>query len=116
MREERPVSDFVGRQTVTEGFVAQFRATERLTLETNSEDEAAALDLQMRSEDYLQLEQIAGVRSPRPYPPVYETTGGSPDQVGSEIATSERNRLSLGDGPIGNLRERLETEVGLRDF
>jgi Zn-dependent peptidase ImmA (M78 family) len=56
------------------------------------------------------------VGSPRPYPPVYETTGGSLEQVGSEIATSERNRLSLGDGPIGNLRERLETEVGLRVF
>jgi transcriptional regulator with XRE-family HTH domain len=53
----RPVSDFVGRQTVTEGFVAQFRATERQILETNSEYEAAALDLQTRSEDYVELEQ-----------------------------------------------------------
>lgn len=112
----RPVSDFVGRQTVTEGFVAQFRATERQTLETNSEYEVVTLELQTRSEDYVELEQISGVRNLRPYPPVYETTGGSPDQVGSEIATSERNRLGLGDGPIGNLRERLETEVGLRIF
>lgn len=112
----RPVSDFVGRQTVTQGFVAQFRATERQTLDTNAEYESVALDLQTRSEDYVELEQIAGVRGPRPYPPIYETTGGSPDQVGSEIATAERNRLGLGDGPIGNLRERLETEVGLRIF
>jgi len=75
-----------------------------------------ALDLQGRSEDYVELEQMAGVRSQRSYPPVYETTGSSPDQVGSEIAASERNRLGLGDGPIGNLRERLEAEVGLRVF
>jgi len=112
----RSVSDFVGRPTVTQGFVAQFRATERQALETNAEYESVALDLQTRSEDYVELERIAGVRSPRPYPPIYETTGGTPDQVGSEIATAERNRLGLGDGPIGNLRERLETEVGLRIF
>jgi Zn-dependent peptidase ImmA (M78 family)/transcriptional regulator with XRE-family HTH domain len=112
----RQVSDFVGRQTVTEGFVAQFRASERQTLETNSEYETAALELQTRSEDYVELEQKLGLRNPRPYPPVYETTGGTPDQLGSEIATYERNRLGLGDGPIGNLRERLETEVGLSIF
>jgi len=112
----RAVSEFVGRHTVTEGFVAQFRSTEREALEENSEYEAVALDLQGRSEDYVELEQMAGVRSQRSYPPVYETTGSSPDQVGSEIAASERNRLGLGDGPIGNLRERLEAEVGLRVF
>jgi Zn-dependent peptidase ImmA (M78 family)/DNA-binding XRE family transcriptional regulator len=112
----RAISEFVGRQTVTEGFVAQFRSTERQALEENSEYEAVALDLQGRSEDYVELEQMAGARSQRSYPPVYETTGSSPDQVGSEIAASERNRLGLGDGPIGNLRERLEAEVGLRVF
>src|SRR5215813_4368588 len=52
----RPVSDLVGRQTVTEEFVAQFRATERQTLEANSEYEAVAVDLQTRSEDYVELE------------------------------------------------------------
>jgi Zn-dependent peptidase ImmA (M78 family)/DNA-binding XRE family transcriptional regulator len=112
----RPVSYFVGRQIFTEGFVAQFRATERQTLETNSEYEGVALELQTRSEDYVELEQISGVRISRSYPPVYETTGASMEQVGSEIAASERNRLGLGDGPIGNLRELLETEVGLRIF
>lgn len=33
-----------------------------------------------------------------------------------DIATAERNRLGLGDGPPGNLREHLESEVGLRIF
>jgi Zn-dependent peptidase ImmA (M78 family) len=107
----RAVSEFVGRQTAPEGFVAQFRATDE-----NSAYEAAALDLQSRAEDYVELEQMAGVRAHRPYAPVYETTGSSPEQVGSEIAASERNRLGLGDGPIGNLRERLEAEAGLRIF
>jgi Zn-dependent peptidase ImmA (M78 family)/DNA-binding XRE family transcriptional regulator len=112
----RPVSHFVGRQTVTEGFVAQFRAAEHQALDANAEYEGVALDLQTRAEDYAELEQIAGVRSSHPYPPIYETTGGSPDQVASEISAAERNRLGLGDGPIGNLRERLEMEAGLRVF
>jgi Zn-dependent peptidase ImmA (M78 family)/DNA-binding XRE family transcriptional regulator len=115
-RYRRPVSYFVGRQTLTEGFVAQFRASERQTLETNSEYEAVALDLQTRSEDFVELERVSGIGNLRPYPPLYETTGGTSDQVASEIAASERNRLGLGDGPIGNLRERLEAEVGLRIF
>jgi Zn-dependent peptidase ImmA (M78 family)/transcriptional regulator with XRE-family HTH domain len=112
----RSVSEFVGRNTVTEGFVAQFRATERQMLEDNSDYEGVALELQRRSEDYVELEQVAGVRAQRSYPSVYETSGGSAEQVGSEIAATERNRLGLGDGPIGNLRERLETEMGLRIF
>jgi Zn-dependent peptidase ImmA (M78 family)/transcriptional regulator with XRE-family HTH domain len=112
----RSVSEFVGRQTVTEGFVAQFRSIERQAFEDNAEYETVALDFQGRSEDYVELEQMAGVRSQSSYLPVYESTGGNPDQVGSEIAGAERNRLGLGDGPIGNLRERLEAEVGLRVF
>src|SRR5204863_8728591 len=32
------------------------------------------------------------------------------------IATAERIRLGLGDGPIPNLRDFLETDVGLRVF
>ena len=33
-----------------------------------------------------------------------------------EVATAERNRLGIGDGPLSNLRERLENDVGLRIF
>ncbi len=32
------------------------------------------------------------------------------------VATAERNRLGLGDGPIGDLWDLLETDVGLRAF
>lgn len=112
----RQVSDLVGRRAPAEGFVAQFRSNERQALEENQEYEQVALELQRRSEDYAELERIAGVSGLRNYPPVYETTGGTIDQVASDIAAAERNRLGLGDGPIGNLRERLEAEVGLRIF
>ena len=112
----RHVSDFVGRRAHAEGFVAQFRSNERQALEQNREYEQVAIELQERSEDYAELERIGGVAGPRKYPPVYETTGSTIDQVASDIAAAERNRLGLGDGPIGNLRERLEAEVGLRIF
>jgi Zn-dependent peptidase ImmA (M78 family)/DNA-binding XRE family transcriptional regulator len=112
----RQVSDFVGRRTHAEGFVAQFRSNERQALEENREYEQVAIELQQRSEDYVELERIAGVAGPGKYPSTYETTGSTIDQVASDIAADERNRLGLGDGPIGNLRERLEAEVGLRIF
>ncbi len=51
----RPVSEFVGCQTITEGFVAQFRWTERQALEENSEYEASVFHLQQRAEDYVEL-------------------------------------------------------------
>ena len=112
----RHVSDLVGRRAPAEGFVAQFRSNERQALEENQEYEQVAIELQRRSEDYAELERIAGGSGLRKYPPVYETTGSTIDQVASDIAAAERNRLGLGDGPIGNLRERLEAEVGLRIF
>jgi Zn-dependent peptidase ImmA (M78 family)/transcriptional regulator with XRE-family HTH domain len=112
----RHVSDFVGRRAHAEGFVAQFRSNERQALEEHHEYEQVTLNLQHRSEDYVELERIAGVSGPRKYPPVYETTGSTVEQIASDVAAAERNRLGLGDGPIGNLRERLEAEVGLRIF
>ena len=82
----RSVSDFVGRQTVTQGFVTQFRSAERQVLETNSEYEQVALDLQRRSEDYVELERLVGTPLARAYPAEYKPTGGSIDQMASDHA------------------------------
>ena len=112
----RQVSELVGREQVTEGFIPQFRSTERQTLAISAEYEKSAYELQRLSEDYAELEGILRVRRRWQYPPVYETFGASPEDVGAEVAGAERNRLGLGDGPIGNLRERLESDVGLRIF
>jgi len=112
----RQVSDFVGRREHREGFVAQFRSNERQALDENREYELVAQNLQERGEDYAELETLMGASMPRRYPPVYESTGSTLEQVASDVAAAERNRLGLGDGPIGNLRERLETDVGLRVF
>ena len=112
----RAVSEFVNRQTVTEAFVPQFRSAWRADFEENSELEKVALELQRLAEDYAELERLCNASATKAYPPEYDTSGASPDQAAEEIATAERNRLGIGDGPLSNLRERLETDVGLRVF
>ena len=112
----RSMSELVGREQVTESFIPQFRSTERQTLAISAEYEKSAYELQRLSEDYAELESMLRVRRRWQYPPVYETSGASPEDIGSEVAGAERNRLGLGDGPVGHLRERLESDVGLRIF
>jgi len=112
----RSVSEFVARQTVVEGFVPQFRAVLREDFEEDAELQQVTGELQHLAEDYAELERLCGLTSAKTYPAQYNTTNASPDQAAEEIATAERNRLGIGDGPIGNLRERLESDVGLRLF
>ena len=112
----RPVSEFVSRRVVTESFAPQFRLTERDILEEHADFEQATIELQRLAEDYSELERITGVPSQRSYPPPYDAGGASIEQVAAYVASAERNRLGVGDGPIGNLRERLETDLGLRIF
>lgn len=134
----RPVSDFVGRKTVVESFVPQFRAAlskeatpsasakravrragndqERQESEIDRELEQVAAELQRLGEDYVELERICGMPLAKSYPAPYSIAGTSPEQAGEEISAAERNRLGLGDGPLANLRERLESDVGLRIF
>ncbi|MFY9820258.1 MAG: XRE family transcriptional regulator [Thermoanaerobaculia bacterium] len=76
----------------------------------------ALLELQRLCEDYLELERIRRAPLPRRYPSLYETGGVTPALAAEDIATAERNRLGLGDGPLPNLREFLETDVGVRTF
>jgi Zn-dependent peptidase ImmA (M78 family)/DNA-binding XRE family transcriptional regulator len=112
----RGVSEFVSRKVLVEGFVPQFRATERELMDADPALERAAVELQRLAEDYLELERITKVPLSKSYPPPYDTSGTTPEQIGEEVATAERNRLGIGDGPIGNLRDRLENDVGLRVF
>jgi Zn-dependent peptidase ImmA (M78 family)/DNA-binding XRE family transcriptional regulator len=112
----RPVSEFVSRRVVTESFAPQFRVTERDILEEHADFEQATIELQRLAEDYSELERITGVPPQRSYPPPYDASGASIEQVAAYVASAERNRLGVGDGPIGNLRERLETDLGLRIF
>jgi Zn-dependent peptidase ImmA (M78 family)/DNA-binding XRE family transcriptional regulator len=67
-------------------------------------------------EDYVELERICGAPLSRRYPPPYEIGEVSPEMAAEDVATAERNRLGLGDGPAPELRDFFETDVGLRIF
>jgi Zn-dependent peptidase ImmA (M78 family)/DNA-binding XRE family transcriptional regulator len=115
-RYGRPVSELVSRRAVTDGFAPQFRATEREVLEGNADFERAAAELERLAEDYVELERITQTANTRPYPPPYELGHTGAEQGAIYVASAERNRLGLGDGPMGSLRERLENDLGLRIF
>src|ERR1044071_5950672 len=72
--------------------------------------------MQQLAEEYVELERLCGLPLTKAYQPIYETSGTMPEQAAEGVAAAERNRLGIGDGPISNLRERLETDVGLRIF
>jgi Zn-dependent peptidase ImmA (M78 family)/transcriptional regulator with XRE-family HTH domain len=112
----RPVSEFVSRSTVTESFVPQFRYSWRDDFAEDVELEKTAVELQHLAEDYVELERLCGLSTAQNSLPTYNVAGASPEQAAEEIAAAERNRLGIGDGPISNLRERLETDVGVRVF
>jgi len=99
-----------------EGFVPQFRAAWKDIFVEDPKLEDSAVELQRLSEDYLELEKLCDMPISKSYPPIYEISGGSAEQIAEEVATAERNRLGIGDGPLSNLRERLENDVGLRVF
>ena len=72
--------------------------------------------LEDQADNYLDLLRRARIDPPGRYPPARNISQLDPWQAGEDLATEERNRLGIGDGPIRQLREVLEIEVGLRVF
>ena len=110
----RPVNEFVRGETPSRpNFVVQFRAAKGL-------DEVGANADVLRFGElcrwYVELEEQLGAPLPRRYPEVYDVSDTPPERAAEEVATSERHRLGLGDGPVGNLWGLLESDVGLRVF
>ena len=112
----RDVSKLLNRVSVAQDFVPQFRQKWREDFSENPELEKVSFELQQFAEDYLELERINGITRIELPSPQYNWKGSSPEQAAEEIAMAERNRLGIGDGPISNLRERLEMDIGLRIF
>jgi Zn-dependent peptidase ImmA (M78 family)/transcriptional regulator with XRE-family HTH domain len=110
----RPVGEFVRAETVSRpNFVVQFRTVR------GAGEAGVSADVQRFEEMcrwYVELEEALGSALPRRYPEVYDISGAPPERAADEVATSERNRLGLGDGPLGNLWGLLETDIGLRVF
>lgn len=112
----RAIEEFLRQGEPVEAFTVQLRAT--MTYGAPSADDVAGPigDLQRLCEDYLELERICGAPLPRRYPPPYPVGRIPSEAAGEDGASAERNRLGLGDGPILNLRDVLESDVGLRVF
>ena len=114
----RPVSSFVGARAPSAEFSVQFRTS--VNRASSPEAQQALMhgvqEFQDLCEDYRWLEAITGARPRQSYPPQYEMAGIPPEDAAEDVAASERNRLGLGDGPVLNLREVLESDAGLRIF
>ena len=66
--------------------------------------------------DYRELEQAVGARPFENYPPEIRIPGSRLADFAEDVATRERSRLHLGDGPVLELRQILENSVGIRVF
>ncbi|MDE0670544.1 MAG: ImmA/IrrE family metallo-endopeptidase [Caldilineaceae bacterium SB0662_bin_9] len=114
----RTLNELIGAREIISDFPSQFRMSHLAGTADDAETELfeAVHRFQRLCEDYLFLETTNGVSLRRDYPPEYPIMRYRAEQSGQDAATAERNRLGLGDGPIPNLRQVLEDEVGLRVF
>jgi Zn-dependent peptidase ImmA (M78 family)/DNA-binding XRE family transcriptional regulator len=98
-------------------FIVQFRAarsTSRSDSESNRDADIRRFENLCRW--YVELEESLGAPLPRRYPDPYDISGAPPERAAEEVANSERIRLGLGDGPVGDLWSLLESDIGLRLF
>ncbi len=114
----RPVSEFVSVRVNKEPFVPQFRLPPGQHTVSEKELIAAAMEMEDLARDYVELEEMNETVMRPSFPPVstIDVPGVTPEQRGEEVATDERTRLGVGDGPVMDLRSLLEEAVGVRVF
>lgn len=112
---DRSVSDLLQRGMPSEGFSVQLRSS--LPSQLPSPDLPPLVEeFQRLCEDYAKLEELCQAPLRRRYPAEYDIQGVDPELAAEDVATSERRRLDLGEGPLVRLREILEGDVGIRIF
>lgn len=102
-------------QRLEPDFVVQFRKA-RSTSEAPEKRAQDIAQFERLCRWYADLERRSGTALAIRYPEPYDISGTSPERAGEEVASAERNRLGLGDGPIPDLVGVLESDVGLRIF
>lgn len=110
------VSNLVRTRAPAAPLALQLRATLDAIEQPGGVLDKAAWEFQHLSEDYVELERICSSPLARKYPPERTFAGIPAERAAEDIAVSERQRLGFGDGPIHNLREMFEQDVGLRIF
>jgi Zn-dependent peptidase ImmA (M78 family)/transcriptional regulator with XRE-family HTH domain len=111
-----PVSDFVRPRPLLEMSKPQFRGPSLKSVEDNTLIEPYVEQLKQLARDYFELEQLTETPLVRKYPPEYPIGKLRTHETAENIASQERMRLGLGDGPIPLLRDILEQDVGIRIF
>ncbi|MBI1280140.1 MAG: ImmA/IrrE family metallo-endopeptidase [Anaerolineaceae bacterium] len=112
----RDVNDLIKETQATLFTEPQFRGPEKYENEEDAEIEQWIEALKELAADYYEYEQMLDAPMVKKYPPEYEAGRLKADEIGESIALEERQRLGLGDKPIGVLRTLLEQEVGLRIY
>src|SRR5262249_7805359 len=112
----KPLSELQRSSPPPAAIGARFRAALASAPGGGSELSSAVGRLEDQADNYLDLLRRACVDAPGRYPPARSISHLDPWQAGEDLATEERNRLGVGDGPIRPLRDVLEIEVGLRVF
>ena len=110
------VSDLLRPAPPPAAIGARFRAVMPADQSDAGELSSAVDELQRRADDYMDLLRIAEARDRRGRPGRSAPSRTADARRAEDLATEERNRLGLGDGPVRPLREVLEIEVGLRVF
>lgn len=109
----RSVNELLRERPRTPDMVVQFRAV-------ISQDDPSVLQavdrFKRHCDNYLFLETLCEAGRQPSLPEPYDVGGLPAERAGEYVARAERNRLGLGDGPIGDLRELLEDVYGLRVF
>jgi Zn-dependent peptidase ImmA (M78 family)/DNA-binding XRE family transcriptional regulator len=113
---EQSVSDLLQRGAPAEGFAVQLRGAVPPSIAAETGLLLRIEEFQKLCEDYVRLEEICQAPLRRRYPPEYEIQGIDPEMAAEDVAAAERSRLDLGEGPLVNLREILEADLGLRIF
>lgn len=98
--------------------VPQFRMPTKALGITEDEVMSAVSELERLARDYNALEQSGGLPMVRRHPSqyVFDAPGMTPEMRGEEVASEERTRMGLGEGPVRDLRSLLEEIVGIRIF
>lgn len=112
----RSISELLQRGTPEDGFAVQLRGSVPSAGALEADLGPHIEEFQRLSEDYVRLEELCQAPLRRRYPPEYELQGVDPEMAAEDVAAGERRRLDLGEGPLLNLREILEADVGLRIF
>lgn len=113
----RSVSEFARSAAPSESppFLVQFRES-RGASSSDVNRTAAIQQFEQLCRWYREMEAAAGFQEFAPLPPDYSVQSLNPVQAGEMLASAERNRLGMGDGPIADLWGLLESGAGLRIF